>query len=429
MVADTFIIYLRIQRWNWSKGGNPMIHPAKIVLTVTFSLLSVLSAHAANIKISSLPFNITAPGTYVLTGNLSYTSGSSFAAIFITEPIQGPVVVDLNGFTITSDYPTDSNAGVAIYGNATYPTTIRNGTITKFANGINTFGYWNPGLGLTDITIKNIVFNQGLTGVEFGQSTNSSTVSNCTFNSCGSGINDSLTQGGNSYNNNTFVNTVALSVESYCCAAPLVLNRGRFAPPPATGLTTSAITAQTASKTPSIPISFLPFTITVPGTYVLTGNLSYAGTGTPAITINKTITGPVILDLKGFTLTGVPTDSTACVSMSGGAGLYPITIRNGTIMSFNEGIAATSVSNITVKNVIFDQNAFGVFFDLVDTSTILDCTFNSNINGIYDLQSTGGNSYNNNTFGVGGTRALYVQTLPQTPLVLDRCDFAAPPSN
>jgi hypothetical protein len=405
-----------------------MNRPTRALVTATFSLLSVLSAHAANIKIASLPFNITAPGTYVLTRNLAYTSGSSFAAIFITEPIQGPVVVDLNGFTITSDYPTDSNAAVAISGNATYPTTIRNGTITKFANGINTFGFWNPGLGLTGITIKNIVFNQGLTGVEFGQSTDSSTVSNCTFNSCGSGIMDTLTQGGNSYNNNTFVNTVALSVDSYCCAAPLVLNRGQFAPPAASGLITSAITAQTASKSASIPISFLPFTITAPGTYVLTGNLSYAVNGTPAITINGTITGPVILDLKGFSLTAAPSESTVCVSISEGTGLCPVTIHDGTIMNFNEGIAATFVSNITVKNVIFDQNAFGVYFYLVDTSTILNCSFNSNINGIYDLQSTGGNIYNNNTFGVGGTRALYVQA-SGTPLVLDRCDFAAPPSN
>ena len=45
---------------------------------------------STNIKVSSLPFNITAPGTYVLTGNLSYTSGSSFGAINISGPIERP---------------------------------------------------------------------------------------------------------------------------------------------------------------------------------------------------------------------------------------------------------------------------------------------------------------------------------------------------
>jgi hypothetical protein len=51
--------------------------------------------------------------------------------------------------------------------------------------------------------------------------------------------------------------------------------------------------------------------------------------------------------------------------------------------------------------------------------------------GIYDYVSPGGNSYNNNIF-VGSGIALYVQSQFQgnggTPLVLDRCDFAAPPA-
>jgi hypothetical protein len=52
--------------------------------------------------------------------------------------IAGPVVVDLKGFTITSDVA-DSKACVVISGGTgTYPTTARNGTITMFANGINT---------------------------------------------------------------------------------------------------------------------------------------------------------------------------------------------------------------------------------------------------------------------------------------------------
>jgi hypothetical protein len=80
-----------------------MIHPTKILLTVAFSLLSVLTAQAANtqiattqaaktstIPISYLPFPpITAPGTYVLTGNLSFTgvTNTDQGAITIHEPI------------------------------------------------------------------------------------------------------------------------------------------------------------------------------------------------------------------------------------------------------------------------------------------------------------------------------------------------------
>lgn len=280
-------------------------------------IMSALTAQSANTQLataqaapsititqSQLPFTISTPGTYVLTGNLSYTSGSSFGAINIIGSIAGPVIVDLKGFTITGDVPTDSKAGVSISGGTgTYPTTIRNGTITKFVNGISVFG----GAGISNITVKNVVFNQEQqTGVYFSQFVDSSTVNNCTFNSCGNGIYDYLSTGGNNYNNNAFVNTDPLTIYSYCCSTPLVLSRCQFAPPPATGLITSAITVQGAPKSASIPISSLPFPpITAPGTYVLTGNLSYTGGGTnPAINIIGAIAGPVIIDLKGFTITG-----------------------------------------------------------------------------------------------------------------------------
>jgi hypothetical protein len=227
---------------------------------------------------------------------------------------------------------------------------------------------------------------------------------------------------------NPFANT-GLAIEAYCCS-PLVLDRCQFAPPPATGLITSAIATQAAPKSTSIKISSLPFTITAPGTYVLTGNLSYTGGGiNPAISINGTIAGPVILDLKGFTLTGdVGTNYNACISISGSGGLYPVTIRNGTISKFEEGVLDNSVSNIAVNHMVFDQTSNGVSLNFVDLSTIQNCTFNLNSYGIEDRRSIGGNNYNNNIF-IGGGIAVFVQSQFQRTLVLDRCDFAAPPSN
>jgi Right handed beta helix region len=405
-----------------------MNRPTRALATATFSLLSVLSAHAANIKISSLPFNITAPGTYVLTGNLSYTSGASFGAISISGQIEGPVIVDLKGFTLTSD-AADSKVGVLIRdGTGTYPTTIRNGTITNFANGINDFE-------VSNVTVKNLIFKQDGTGVLFGQFVGSSTISNCIFNSCSNiGIYDYLSPGGNSYNNNTFVNTLALNIYSYTTG--LVLDRCQFAAPPATGLITSAVTPQVASKSASISISSLPFTITAPGTYVLTGNLFGGGTTPAAILINGTIAAPVVLDLKGFTITGNNTNS--CILFtSGGTNLYPVTIRNGTITKFFNGVITNAntgnFSNITINHIVFDQNIAGVDFAFTNSSTVSNCTFKSmSPYGILDYQSTGGNSYNNIIF-VGSGAPLYVQSQFQTyggsPLVLDRCDFAAPPSN
>jgi hypothetical protein len=94
-----------------------MIHPTRILLTAAFSLLSVLSAQAANIKISSLPFNITAPGTYVLTGNLTFASGNQ-AGINVISNVSGPVVVDLKGFILAgsgaAQHPSSGSVGVLI---------------------------------------------------------------------------------------------------------------------------------------------------------------------------------------------------------------------------------------------------------------------------------------------------------------------------
>ena len=42
-------------------------------------MMTAFSAQSADIKISSLPFQIVAPGTYVLTGNLSFSAQSGVA--------------------------------------------------------------------------------------------------------------------------------------------------------------------------------------------------------------------------------------------------------------------------------------------------------------------------------------------------------------
>jgi hypothetical protein len=213
------------------------------------------------------------------------------------------------------------------------------------------------------------------------------------------------------------------------------------------GLIMSALTVQAANtqlattqaaKSTTIPISFLPFPpITAPGTYVVTGNLSYTSGGTnPAISINGPIAGPVIVDLKGFTITSdVGTDFKACVSITGGTGLYPTTIRNGTITTFEEGVLAYQESNVTVNNVIFNQDVEGVFFNFVTSSTVNNCRFNGGNGGpasygIYDYQTPGGNSYNNNAFlNIFSPLTVVSVFQNQTPLVLDRCQFSPPPSN
>jgi hypothetical protein len=80
----------------------PLLQPAmpakSTFLTVALSVMSAFSALAADIQITSLPSTIVAPGTYVLTTDVSYTGNSN--ALTINTPLPGPVVVDLAGHTL-----------------------------------------------------------------------------------------------------------------------------------------------------------------------------------------------------------------------------------------------------------------------------------------------------------------------------------------
>jgi hypothetical protein len=76
-----------------------------ILTALMLSLLcGVQGAQSANIPILALPFKITAPGTYVLMGNLTYPvpanvpNNSVPPAILISPSVAGPVILDLKGF-------------------------------------------------------------------------------------------------------------------------------------------------------------------------------------------------------------------------------------------------------------------------------------------------------------------------------------------
>jgi hypothetical protein len=205
-----------------------------------FGLLSALSAQSANIKISSLPFAITAPGTYVVTGNLTFPA-TNVAAITISTAIQGPVIVDLKGFTLTGAAGASIGVGIGIFagtnGPNSYPITVRNGSLVNFG-----FGVWAEGLSfalMSDITVNNLVIHLGATGqsgngagVLFASAV-SSTVSNCTFSGGTYGIEDTASPGGNNYSNDTFIGVNPLFVTAENGGVPQVINHCLFGGPPA----------------------------------------------------------------------------------------------------------------------------------------------------------------------------------------------------
>jgi hypothetical protein len=211
------------------------------LLMAAFSLLSVLSVQAANIKITSLPFAITAPGTYVVTGNLNLQTTTNVAAITISTAIQGPVIVDLKGFTLTGGAGDSIGVGIGVFagtnGPNSYPITVRNGSLTNFG-----FGVWAEAGSfalMSDITVNNLVIHLGPTGqsgngagVLFSAAV-SSTVSNCSFSGGTYGIEDTASPGGNNYSNDTFIGVNPLFVTTQNGGIPQVINHCQFGGQPA----------------------------------------------------------------------------------------------------------------------------------------------------------------------------------------------------
>jgi hypothetical protein len=98
---------------------------------------------------------------------------------------------------------------------------------------------------------------------------------------------------------------------------------------------------------PRTPISSLPFTITQPGSYFLTKNLtSSSGDGITVQADNVTI------DLNGFTLSGAPGSYSGISEGPSSPPRQGWTIRNGTITNWqNSAIFAQDVSNSTFEDL------------------------------------------------------------------------------
>ena len=197
------------------------------------------------------------------------------------------------------------------------------------------------------------------------------------------------------------------------------------------------VAAQTA-KTPNIKILYLPFNITAPGTYVVTKNLMSSVTQGGEINISTATPGPVVVDLKGFTITGSGSN-TSGINIGGISpnisSPYPITIENGTINNVEIGVAISTGANLShmvIKNVVFNivstgvAVGYGVSMVNVSSSLISNCTINGATYGISDLTSAGGNIYNEITFS-NTTFQMFV--FGGFTLTLNHCEFAPPPAN
>ena len=154
-----------------------------------------------------------------------------------------------------------------------------------------------------------------------------------------------------------------------------LLAQGALTPPGAPAPTMKSL----AQIEPRTSISSLPFTISTPGSYYLTTNLTAsAGLGGITIAANN-----VTLDLNGFVLQGLPNAVGPGILIQGSAN---ITIRNGRITGWQEaGLKATANTlGLVVERI---QSSYNLYDGLTISSTgfvVRDCTCQGNHgDGIY----------------------------------------------
>lgn len=98
---------------------------------------------------------------------------------------------------------------------------------------------------------------------------------------------------------------------------------------------------------PRTPITSLPFTITEPGSYFVTDNLSVSNNDGIVVEADN-----VAIDLRGHTLTGNGTGRGITVTHVDG-----VSIRNGSIVNFADGIALLNSSYGQFENLVLAEHA------------------------------------------------------------------------
>jgi hypothetical protein len=131
-------------------------------------------AFATSTVISSFPYTITTPGTYILTQNHTVNLADFFAIAVEADD----VTIDLQGYTLQNSNGVDTSAvGIAAYTTIIKNLTVMNGAVKNFHTGIYLNGHCN---GPNGFLIDSIVCNDCYAGgITLGGSGN--IIQNCTI--------------------------------------------------------------------------------------------------------------------------------------------------------------------------------------------------------------------------------------------------------
>jgi hypothetical protein len=172
----------------------------------------------------------------------------------------------------------------------------------------------------------------------------------------------------------------------------------------------------------NVPINYLPFTISAPGTYVLSKDLTSTNVNAVAITMNQQAVGDIVLNLNGHTLHGNGAVAGVVFLFNGGAGA--LVLENGTVDGFTYGSETsnspfTTNSHLLIENVTFKStgpDSIGIELERVNGALISGCKFVGVMSwGVFDLNSMSRNTYSNLSFD--GQQSINIQeggTYPQT---------------
>jgi parallel beta-helix repeat protein len=414
-----------------------------LILMVLAIVLEPAGAETTNctpITTSMLPYTINTQGIYCFTGHLSTNIASGKAITIATNN----VVIDLNGYKLGGQSAGPGTQAIGIYANQRQNITVRNGTVRGFLKAIvlndsspyttsqghliediradmnthtgievsgrgvvvrnnhvvdtgpnappgNAYGVVVQGPGAK--VLGNNIFETvetGSTGNSVGVKVNEGPGSVIEDNRIGNETMGSGTSTGVEVNGSTDVVVVNNRIAKMTIGVNYVgASTGSYRDNLLTGVTKSYIGGTEITRG---SISTCGMTISQPGSYYVTQNLSATGTCLE-VTAND-----VTIDLNGFTLTG---DGSSVLY-----GIYinnvsNVEVRNGTVRNFGKGIWANYSGTATKSNRVIGvravANAYGIYLASV-SNLVKDCAAADSTDPLaYGIYAGYGSAVINNT--------------------------------